>query len=116
MNVPTVVIGSRTRMKQRGIRTRYIFDDIPGLVRPFRASQQSFTILRIDLTRPTHVVIVGKISPDLEFPLQAVQVILPCLQQTRTGTFESDTCKKCTNLENVTTPRSSSERIISDSI
>lgn len=110
MSVHIAATDSRTRTKQSAIRTPSIFEGIPGAAQHFLALQQPFTILRTDQMKQTLVDIVVRISHDLGSHLGQL------LRRIRTGRFALDICRRCTSLENATMQRSSSERIISDSI
>jgi hypothetical protein len=116
MSVLTARIGSRTRMKQRDIRIRFIFVVTHGHVQHFLATTKQSSMCLLHVRMQTHVDSVAKTSSELVSLLHH-KATPQCLYQVRRiGRCASCICKKFINLENATMQRSSSAPITSDNI
>jgi hypothetical protein len=116
MNAHTAEIASRTKTKQSDTKIPSISAVILGPALLWQDTRPSFTPLQIgpmqilaDIAVRIFLAVVSRhqhLVTDRKFPSQP----------TKTGKCESFICRKCINLENAITRRSSFERIISDSI
>lgn len=116
MSVLTARIDSRTRMRQKDIRTHFIFVVTRGPVQHSLATTKQSSMCQRHVKTQMLVDSVVKTLSELVFLLPHKATRRCPSQVRRIGRCASCICKKCINLENATMQRSSSVPITSDNI